>query len=103
MYGEVILIHYDSVINITCLAHDSRRRVGKAQRAHPTSYLTRKYKMPNIADTLNEFVEALEKNIPIECDNKGQWTHERSCHKITRLLTLNYYDRNQLVTIAKTF
>lgn len=66
-------------------------------------HLRRIYTMPDIIDTLDDFVEALEKNTPIECDQKGQWAHERSCHKITRLLTLNYYDRNQLVTIAKTF
>ncbi len=59
--------------------------------------------MPSVADTLDEFVEALEKNIPIECDQKGQWKLEGSCHKITRLLTLNYYDRNQLLTSAKLF
>ncbi len=59
--------------------------------------------MPDMIDHLNELAEALEKNIPIECNQKGQWQQEGSCHKITRLLTLNYYDKNQLLTLAKAF
>jgi len=78
--------------------------------------------MPNITDTLVEFVEALEKNIPIECNQYGQWNyegifhkishfitvndknkkqHEGTFHKISRLLTLNIYHKDPLVNIAK--
>lgn len=49
--------------------------------------------MPNIIDTLDEFVESLENNTLIECDQHGRWHHEGVLHKINHLITLN--DKNQ--------